>query len=92
MKKFWVFLVPIISLVGFLFIKPPAISNESKVVVTPTSTTTPKPEPRLRDFDDEGNEPSHSEEGRLKPNLSNLEDDEDDHEEEDHDEDEEDDD
>jgi hypothetical protein len=62
MRKKLIFIVPILLLLGFLAIKPPAIGSEkSTVVVTPTSTTTATPvaQPDLRDFDDHGNGPSH---------------------------------
>lgn len=60
MKRRLVFIIPILAIIGFLLIKPPAIGSERKtVVVTPTSTSTPIPEPKLRDFDDEGKEPAH---------------------------------
>lgn len=60
MKRKLVFIIPALALIGFLLIKPPAIGSEDKtVVVTPTSTSTPIPNPKLRDFDDEGREPAH---------------------------------
>lgn len=60
MKQKLVFIVPIFALLGFLAIKPPAIGSEQKsVVVTPTSTSTPLSQPKLRDFDDDGNGPRH---------------------------------
>ena len=62
MKKRLVFIIPILILLGFLAIKPPAIGSEKKeVVVTPTSTTTSTPtaKPNLRDFGDDGSGPAH---------------------------------
>lgn len=62
MKKRLVFIIPILLLLGFLAIKPPAIGSETKqVVVTPTSTTTSTPvaKPNLRDFGDDGQGPKH---------------------------------
>ena len=60
MKKKLIFIVPILALVGFLAIKPPAIGSETgKVVVTPEATITPGVQPHIRDFDDDGNGPRH---------------------------------
>ena len=60
MKKKLLFIVPILALVGFLAIKPPAIGSETgKVVVTPEATITPGVQPHIRDFDDDGNGPRH---------------------------------
>ena len=62
MKKRLVFIIPLLVLLGFLVIKPPAIGSETKqVVVTPTSTTTSTPtsKPNLRDFGDDGQGPQH---------------------------------
>ena len=62
MKKRLKFIIPILILLGFLAVKPPAIGSEKKqVVVTPTSTTTSTPlaKPNLRDFGDDGREPAH---------------------------------
>jgi hypothetical protein len=64
MKKKLIFIIPILALLGFLAIKPPAIGSEKKeVIVTPTSTatTTPLAKPNLRDFDGDGNGPAHHE-------------------------------
>ena len=60
MKKKLIFIIPILALLGFLAIKPPAIGSEKKnLVVTPSSTSTPLSQPKLRDFDDDGNGPAH---------------------------------
>ena len=62
MKKRLIFIIPILILLGFLAVKPPAIGSEKKqVVVTPTSTTTSTPlaKPNLRDFGDDGSGPAH---------------------------------
>lgn len=60
MKKKLIFIVPILALVGFLAIKPPAIGSETgKVVVTPEATITPGVQPHVRDFDDDGHGPRH---------------------------------
>lgn len=60
MKKKLLFIVPILALVGFLAIKPPAIGSETgKVVVTPEATITPGVQPHIRDFDDDGHGPRH---------------------------------
>ena len=60
MKKKLIFIVPILALVGFLAIKPPAIGSETgKVVVTPEATITPGVQPQIRDFDDDGHGPRH---------------------------------
>ncbi|MBU3646428.1 MAG: hypothetical protein FGM49_06450 [Candidatus Nanopelagicaceae bacterium] len=60
MKKKLIFIVPILALIGFLAIKPPAIGSETgKVVVTPEATITPGVQPHIRDFDDDGNGPRH---------------------------------
>ena len=62
MKKRLIFIIPLLILLGFLAIKPPAIGSEKKeVIVTPTSTTTSTPlaKPNLRDFGDDGQGPAH---------------------------------
>lgn len=60
MKSKLIFIIPALALVGFLAIKPPAIGSEKKdVVITPTSTSAPVTQPKLRDFDDDGNGPRH---------------------------------
>lgn len=60
MKKKLIFIVPILALIGFLAIKPPAIGSETgKVVVTPEATITPGVQPQIRDFDDDGHGPRH---------------------------------
>ena len=56
------FLIPILALIGFLAIKPPAIGSEKgEVIVTPEATVTPSTKPQLRDFDDDGKRPDHFE-------------------------------
>jgi hypothetical protein len=92
MKSKLVFVLPTLLLVGFLSIKPPAISKvQNEPLISPTSTTTPDPKPNLRDFDDDGdyqgptqNNSTPTTPGTLpKPNLNGYgdddEDDEDDH-------------
>ena len=60
MKKRLIFIIPLLILLGFLAIKPPALGSEKKqVVVTPTSTSTPLSKPNLRDFGDDGKGPAH---------------------------------
>jgi len=88
MKSKLVFLLPTLLLVGFLSIKPPALSKvQNEPLITPTSTTTPDPKPHLRDFDDDGdyqgpakNNSTPTTPGTLpKPNLNGYGDDEDDY-------------
>lgn len=64
MKKRLIFIIPLLILLGFLAIKPPALGSERKqVIVTPTSTSTPLSKPNLRDFGDDGNGPAHRDGG-----------------------------
>ena len=88
MKSKLVFVLPTLLLVGFLSIKPPAISKvQNEPLITPTSTTTPDPKPHLRDFDDDGdyqgpaqNNSTPTTPGSLpKPNLNGYGHDEDDY-------------
>lgn len=71
MKKKLIFIIPILALLGFLAIKPPAVGSEKKqVVITPTSTSTPLSKPNLRDFGDDGRGPAHRDfdgDGRTPP-------------------------
>lgn len=62
MKRKLIFIIPIIALLGFLAIKPPAVGQQKEeVIVTPEATITSVPKPHIRDFDDEGREPRHHE-------------------------------
>ena len=94
MKKKMIFIVPILALVGFLAIKPPAIGSETgKVVVTPEATITPGVQPHIRDFDDDGNGPRHEDydddnDGDFRKHHDEDRDEADDHHERHHDEDE----
>ena len=92
MKKKLIFVVPILALVGFLAIKPPAIGSETgKVVVTPEATITPGVQPHIRDFDDDGHGPRHEDyddDGDVRKPHNEDKDEADDHHERHHDEDE----
>ena len=92
MKKKMIFIVPILALVGFLAIKPPAIGSETgKVVVTPEATITPGVQPHIRDFDDDGHGPRHEDyddDGDFRKHHDEDRDEADDHHERHHDEDE----
>ena len=92
MKKKLIFVVPILALVGFLAIKPPAIGSETgKVVVTPEATITPGVQPHIRDFDDDGHGPRHEDyddDGDFRKHHDEDRDEADDHHERHHDEDE----
>ena len=92
MKKKLIFIVPILALVGFLAIKPPAIGSETgKVVVTPEATITPGVQPQIRDFDDDGHGPRHEDyddDGDVRKHQNEDKDEADNHHERHHDEDE----